>query len=100
MDKTEHLLTCLIEECSEIQKVAAKALRFGLNDHHPDIPGVTNAEDITRECADMIAVYEMLIDERIIPTLDVVGLKQKKREKVLKYIEYAKDCGTLKIAKT
>jgi len=57
MDKTEHLLTCLIKECSEIQKVSAKALRFGFNDHHPDIPGVTNAEDIARECADMIAVY-------------------------------------------
>jgi len=61
-----------------------------------DIPGVTNAEDIARECADMIAVYEILIDERIIPTLDVVGLKQMKKDKVLKYIEYAKDCGTIK----
>ena len=95
MNTTEHLLACLIEECAEIQKEAAKALRFGLDDHHPDDPSVTNAENIARECADMIAVYEMLRDEGLIPALNIESLKQMKKDKVHKYMEYARERGTV-----
>jgi len=34
----EYLLTCLMEECAEVQKAATKALRFGLDDRGPDEP--------------------------------------------------------------
>ena len=95
MDKTEHLLTCLIEECAEVQKAAAKALRFGLDDHHPNDPLGTNAKDIAHECVDLIAVYEMLTEEGVISALNVAELKQKKKDKVLKYLEYAKKRGTV-----
>lgn len=36
MNTTEHLLVVLGEECAEVQQNIAKALRFGLDDHHPD----------------------------------------------------------------
>ena len=95
MTKTEHLLTCLMEECAEIQKAAAKALRFGLDDHHPDTPGVTNADEIAREYIDLLAIIEMLREESIIPMLASPQMVQAKKDKVLKYMAYARARGVL-----
>jgi hypothetical protein len=96
MNKTEHILTCLIEECSEIQKVAAKALRFGLDDHAPDSE-ISNSEDIALEICDLIAVIEMLENEKIIPKTRLLdsSLLEAKKKKVNKYMDYAKERGTL-----
>jgi len=95
MNKTEHLLTCLIEECAEIQKVASKALRFGLDDHAPDSDS-TNAEDIITEIYDLLAIIEMLKEEKIIFDLpDTKELIKQKKDKVTKYMDYAKNRGTL-----
>ena len=97
MNKTEHLLTCLMEECAEIQKATAKALRFGLDDHAPN-SNSTNAEDIASEVNDLIAIIEMLREENIIQNVaqDDVNLAIiAKKEKVRKYMDYAKERGTL-----
>ena len=93
MNKTEHLLTCLIEECAEVQKAAAKALRFGLDDTSPD--GVTNREGIANERIDLLAVLEMLEEEGIIPPLEAHQSTRPKKDKVTKYMDYAKGRGTL-----
>jgi len=95
MNKTEHLLTCLMEECAEIQKAAAKALRFGLDDHAPDEPEVTNGENIAFECIDLFAVIEMLEEMEVIPQLPKSELVQQKKDKVLKYIKYAEERGSI-----
>ena len=98
VNKAEHLLTCLMEECAEIQKSAAKALRFGLDDHAPDSES-NNAEDISAEIHDLLAVIEMLKEERIIPDTCLQDSKSKierKKEKVKKYMDYAIERGTLK----
>ena len=97
MNKTEHLLTCLMEECTEIQKAAAKALRFGLDDHAPNSAS-TNAEDIAAEIIDLTAVVEMLKEENVIPSItgnDSASFIKKKKEKVKKYMEYSKERGAL-----
>ena len=94
MNKTEHLLTCLIEECSEIQKGAAKALRFGLDDHAPG-DSTTNNESISREAIDLIAIIEMLEERNIIPSLRTSELIQLKKDKVIRYMKYAQERGTL-----
>ena len=97
MNKTEHLLTCLMEECAEIQKAAVKALRFGLDDNAPGSDS-DNAEDISAEIADLFAVVEMLNDEQIIPAktrAEIETLINKKKSKVERYMEYAKNRGTL-----
>jgi len=95
MTKTEHLLTCLIKECAEIQKAAAKALRFGLDDHHPNMPTTTNADEIAQEYIDLLAIIEMLREEGIIPTLDSPEMVQAKKDKVMKYMDYARGRGVL-----
>ena len=97
MNKTEHLLTCLMEECAEIQKAAAKALRFGLDDHAPNSDS-TNAEDISTEIIDLLAVIEMLKEEKIIPEIrqhNADSLIARKKEKVKQYMNYVKERGTM-----
>lgn len=37
MNKAEHLLTCLAEECAEIQQAVSKALRFGVETNRFDV---------------------------------------------------------------
>ncbi len=89
MNRTEHLLITLSEECSEVSQVACKALRFGLNDIGPG-KQENNIRSLERELADVIAVAEML------------GLrireedKDAKMAKVKKYMEYSRKVGTLK----
>ena len=94
MDKTEHLLTCLAEECAEIQQAVTKALRFGVDDGHPE-KSTTNAQDIAKECVDIVAVIEMLEDEGILEKVGTMRALNEKKIKVLHYMEYAKQRGTL-----
>jgi hypothetical protein len=36
MNPTEHLLSCLAEECAEVAQRASKSLRFGLSEVQPN----------------------------------------------------------------
>ena len=93
MNRIEHLLTCLIEECAEVQKEATKSLRFGIHDTY--IGTVPQIERLTLEICDLIAEFEMLESENIIPAVDIDLLKREKKEKVAKYMEYARERDTL-----
>ncbi|TWH48526.1 hypothetical protein [Sporomusa sp. KB1] len=92
MTETEHLLVCLAEECAEIQQAVGKALRFGLQDNYKDS---TPAEDIARECCDLIAVIEMLEEAGIIKKTGTIQAIEQKKFKVRYYMEYAREHGTL-----
>lgn len=95
VNQKEHLLVCLAEECSEIQKAVTKSLRFGLEDRGPK--GLTtNQEDISIELTDMLAIVEMLneIEPGIKPIIDREIVNAKKL-KVRRYMKYAKERGTL-----
>lgn len=95
MNRTEHLLTCLAEECAEVQQAIAKALRFGLDDGYPGAAS-TNAQDIAREFLDVLAVVEMLEADGAIslPPNKLARISQKKA-RVGEYMSYAEQCGTL-----
>ena len=94
MNRKEHLLTILAEECMEIGKECTKALRFGINDHHPTQTG-TNAQKISDEYNDLLAVIAMLNDEGFLNvTIDKEKIA-KKKERVEKYLLYSKEHGTL-----
>ncbi len=95
MNKTEHLLTCLAEECAEVGQAAAKALRFGIGDMPPN-GGLPNNEYIVREVNDVLAIIELLIDHGL--KLDGIGDQvsiDEKKAKVAHFMEYAEKRGTL-----
>ena len=94
MNTIEHLLVCLAEECAEVQKEVTKALRFGLEDKWKS--DLNTSEKIAYECCDILAVIEMLKQESVIPQLDSDSLIKDKKERVLKYMNYAKNNGVLR----
>lgn len=94
MNRKEHLLTILSEECMEIAKEVSKGLRFGLEDHHPSQTG-TNAQKINDEFNDLMAVIEMLNDEGYLKVKLDGNKMNTKKERVEKYLLYSKEHGTL-----
>ena len=94
MNRTEHLLVCVTEECAEITQAVDKALRFGLDDGSPERQ-TTNAEDIMAEYCDLIAVVMMLMEEGSLKDFNMDRAIEAKRAKVNKYLEYSKARGTL-----
>ena len=100
MNSREHLLTCLMEECSEIQKPICKALRFGENDHYPNkaFPTATssNIQDISDELDDLQGVVELLIENGILLRVANREKIEAKKIKVNGYMEYARNVGALK----
>ena len=93
MNRTEHLLVCLAEECAEVGQAAAKALRFGLDDGYP-CTDRTNEGDLLNELNDLFAVVEMLHDVGIWWRIDSEAVAAKKA-KIEKFMEYAEQRGTL-----
>lgn len=94
MNRKEHLLTIMSEECLEIAKEISKGLRFGLEDHHPTQTG-TNAQKINHEFNDLVAVMEMLRDDGHLSVDIDRELVETKKERVEKYLLYSQDKGTL-----
>jgi NTP pyrophosphatase (non-canonical NTP hydrolase) len=93
MNRTEHLLTILGEECAEVAQRCSKAVRFGLEESQPG-QEKTNAERISEEMSDLIGVFEMLLASSSVPLMSG-DLIEAKKAKVEKYLAYSKHCGTL-----
>lgn len=91
MSLGQHLLGLLAEECSEVQKIAFKAQRFGLEEHHPDHPE-TNREKLFRELDDLMAAVAMLNDVGVNYKPDPVRIAVKKA-KVVHYMKYSVELG-------
>jgi len=89
MTRKEHLLTILSEECAEVSQRVSKALRFGLGEVQPG-----QEADNADEYSDLVALYEMLRDEGILPDVDAYDLTEKK-EKVEKFLKLSLRQGTL-----
>lgn len=91
MNRQEHLLVILMEECNELAKDAAKALRFTPDSNYD---GITNREKLQREYNDVLAVVEMLYDEGI-NMYDDPELIEAKQKKVERFLIDSKKLGTL-----
>lgn len=98
MNRKEHLLIILAEECAEVSKEVSKALRFGLDDCNPNVileeANITNSERITKEIADITGILEMLYSEKIIERPMLYDILEKKK-KIKSFLNYSKTVGTL-----
>lgn len=92
MNRLEHLMTILSEECGEVVQATTKAMRFGLEEGR-DIQ-TTNAARMRSEINDLIAMVEMLEMEGIDLSPDY-DARAEKKAKVEKYLLYSVECGTL-----
>jgi len=84
MNRAEHLLVILGEECSELHQETCKALRFGVHEQR-DLP-TSNHDRIKKEFNDLLAMVDMLNDEGLNIYINPTLIK-KKREKVEKYLK-------------
>ena len=89
MSENEYLLIVLAEECGEVIENVAKALRFSLEDHHPN-DFETNESKLKREIVDVIAVAEMLVENKVIEDYNSREMIENKKKKVKKYMEYSR----------
>ena len=93
MNRTEHLLMILAEECAEVAQRVSKALRFGLDEVQPG-QQLTNEQRIWGEMNDLAGVGEMLIAARGAGGFCRDAVEAKKA-KVERYLSYSAECGTL-----
>lgn len=94
MNRSEHLITILGEECSELHQEGCKALRFGVFEQR-DLP-TSNIERMQKEYNHLLAMVDM-VNEEAEATLLYRDEKMiaAKKEKVEKYLLYSKELGTL-----
>lgn len=104
MTKKEHLLIIVAEEAAEISQRACKALRSGLGETEPG-QDLTNYQRLYVEILDLEAVCEMLDKEIDKDDPDITSsadelddprvLMEDKKHRILSYLEYSRQCGTL-----
>jgi len=94
MNRTEHLLWCLAEECCEVAHRASKAARFGINEIQSG-QDKTNQQRLVGEIHDLLSVVGMLVQDGIIAEPNDRTAIDAKKDKVEKFLKYSMECGTL-----
>lgn len=95
MNRTEHLLVCLAEECDEVGQRVSKALRFGLTEVQEGQP-LSNADRIIEEMRDLWSVLEILQDDGVLPALGMSSADvDRKRAKIERFMAISRDQGVL-----
>jgi len=87
LTRTEYLLVCLLEELGEAAQAVSKALRFGLGSYHPDDPTTDNADLISHELNDVVAVALILQNENQLSHITDRQMIQSKQDKIQTYLK-------------
>lgn len=99
MNKSEYLITKLMEECAEVAQRCSKILCFGIHEKEPG-QELNNEERLLNEYHDLLGVFESLEDEKIVRTTtgdELMDAIADKKQKVKKFMAYSVNCGTLQI---
>lgn len=86
----QERLGLFTEEMGEGQLEIGKILRHGIDSHHPDQPGLSNAQRLEMEAGHVLAAIDLLV---ACGTLDREGLYRSKLEKLKKLRSWL-HCGT------
>lgn len=94
MNRTQHLLSKLAEECAEVAQIAIKTALFGMDDIWDSFT-ITNRQRIHAELNDLMSIIDMLNNEAGLSfTRDENDISLKK-ERVNFFAEYSKKRGLL-----
>jgi NTP pyrophosphatase (non-canonical NTP hydrolase) len=80
-------LAMLAEECGEVVQMVGKVIRHGYQSSHPD-GGLWNRALLHKELADVIAVYELMVENCDFPMEKLTALVAKKRESMKKWCHH------------
>ena len=102
MNRIQFILNKISQEASELIKDATKTSMYGLSSYDPNDPNKkVNIECLIEEFHDVVAAFELLMDEVGIDYEDVNGhfewsrdLIQHKKEKTLKSLEVCQKIGS------
>jgi len=95
MTREEHLLVIALEECAELSQEITKALRFGLDNHHPNTH-IPNRSRISKEFIDLLAVMNILQSEGYITQYVEEQIQidvEAKQRKIEHWLTYSKSVG-------
>ena len=92
MDRNDHLLFIVAEECAEVAQRASKCARFGMKEVQ-DGQSLNNTERLILEFNDLMAAMHMLLPEEMLLHGDKIASKKNKIEK---YFQLSKEQGTLR----
>lgn len=96
MNRKDHLLLLLMEECAEVQQACSKILRFGMEDSKTPIEP-NNEEKLLNEIYDLLTVLDVIHEEVTSLVLDqeLYEISHVKRKKIEKWIKYSKEKGKI-----
>lgn len=100
MTRMQYFFGCLAEEAAEVGQRASKAQRFGAYEVQPG-QHATNAERLTFEMNDLLAVLDILREEGI--RFEGIGDEkaiEKKKAKLRRYMEYSATVGLVSIERS
>lgn len=82
--QTREILTIMQEECAEIIVGASKCIRFGLHDKEPETKE-TNINRLNKEIGDLLAMIDLLIDQKLVTKADLEEYSKQKIDKLKKF---------------
>jgi NTP pyrophosphatase (non-canonical NTP hydrolase) len=84
MNKVEEALGILQEECAEVIVEVSKIRRFGIDTLHYK-EGIPHSKMLEREVGDVLAMIDILIEQKVLSILDLNKAKIAKKEKLKKW---------------
>lgn len=82
--QTREIMLILNEECAEIIVEICKCKRFGLHSKNLD-EKLTHIEKLAKELGDMLAMVDLLLDQKLFTRDQLDQYKQEKIEKLKRY---------------
>ena len=83
-NKTTEILDILQEECAEVIQSVSKCRRFGID--APFMVGTgTQRDNLVKEIGDVLAMIDLLKEQRVVTTQELEEAKQAKFNKLRKW---------------
>lgn len=111
MNRNQFLLTKLAEECAEVSQRALKQIQYGAQQIQTgsevkdgvaapvEEAGLTNAQRLYKEVEDFAVIIDLLFDAGqlpdFIPNHNWVKTREKKIEKLNKYLAFSRKLGEI-----